>query len=77
QDLVDYFDILQTVRNAVADLIARGSTLEEVIAAQLTESMNEVWDWNFINGDTLVSVIYADLSGDQEPVESPVDTITE
>jgi glyoxylase-like metal-dependent hydrolase (beta-lactamase superfamily II) len=71
QDLSDYLDILQTVRNGVADLIAQGLTLEEIIAAQLTESMNEIWNWNFINGDTLVSVIYADLSGNQEPAENP------
>ncbi|MCH8959265.1 MAG: hypothetical protein IH835_07430, partial [Proteobacteria bacterium] len=62
QDLQDYRDILLTVRNSVAVLIAQESTLEQVLAAQLTESLNATWNWNFINGDRLVELIYADLS---------------
>ncbi|MEE8463425.1 MAG: MBL fold metallo-hydrolase [Gammaproteobacteria bacterium] len=62
QDLIDYRDILLTVRNSVAELIGRNCTLEEVLAEKLTESLDETWNWNFINGDTLVSVIYADLA---------------
>lgn len=62
QDLMDYRDILLTVRNSVAELIGRNCTREEVLAAKLTESLDETWNWNFINGDTLVSVIYADLA---------------
>ncbi|GBF30405.1 metallo-beta-lactamase type 2 [bacterium MnTg04] len=67
QDLKDYRDILLTVRNSVAELIAQESTLEQVLAAQLTESLNETWNWNFINGDRLVELIYADLAKDPQP----------
>lgn len=67
QDLMDYRDILLTVRNSVAELIGRNCTLEEVLAEKLTESLDETWSWNFINGDTLVSVIYADLAKNRQP----------
>ncbi len=67
QDLTDYRDILLTVRNSVAELIERNCTLEEVLAEKLTESLDETWNWNFINGDTLVSVIYADLAKNRQP----------
>ena len=67
QDLMDYRDILLTVRNSVAELIGRNCTLEEVLAEKLTESLDETWNWNFINGDTLVSVIYADLAKNRQP----------
>lgn len=70
QDLIDYRDILLTVRNSVAELIGRNCTLEEVLAEKLTESLDETWNWNFINGDTLVSVIYADLSADTTATDS-------
>ena len=70
QDLTDYRDILLTVRNSVAELIGRNCTLEEVLAEKLTESLDETWNWNFINGDTLVSVIYADLSADTTATDS-------
>lgn len=67
QDLIDYRDILLTVRNSVAELIGRNCTLEEVLAEKLTESLDETWNWNFINGDALVSVIYADLAKNRQP----------
>lgn len=67
QDLQDYRDILLTVRNSVAVLIAQESTLEQVLAAQLTESLNATWNWNFINGDRLVELIYADLAKGPQP----------
>ena len=70
QDLIDYRDILLTVRNSVAELIGRNCMLEEVLAEKLTESLDETWNWNFINGDTLVSVIYADLSADTTATDS-------
>ena len=70
QDLQDYRDILLTVRNSVAVLIAQESTLEQVLAAQLTESLNETWNWNFINGDRFVSLIYADLSRNADTADS-------
>lgn len=67
QDLIEYRDILLTVRNSVAELIGRNCTLEEVLAEKLTESLDETWNWNFINGDALVSVIYADLAKNRQP----------
>ena len=70
QDLIDYRDILLTVRNSVAELIHQENTLEQVLAAQLTESLNETWNWNFINGDRLVELIYADLSKDQDAADT-------
>jgi len=70
QDLMDYRDILLTVRNSVAELIGRNCTLEEVLAEKLTERLNETWNWNFINGDRLVELIYADLSADTGATES-------
>lgn len=67
QDLQDYRDILLTVRNSVAELIAQESTLEQVLDAQLTENLNATWNWNFINGDRLVELIYADLAKSPQP----------
>ncbi len=62
QDLTEYRDILSTIRDRVAGMLAEGKTLEETLALQPTADFDDQWNWNFIKGDDLVELMYADLS---------------
>jgi len=63
-DLVAYRDMLQEVRARVAALVAEGKSLEEVQAAKPTEDLDETWGGGFINGETIVGIVYGSLTRD-------------
>jgi cyclase len=58
-DLVAYVEMLKTVRTRVAELIARGATLAQVLAAEPTKE----WDGNYGNPRTFfLDRVYKSLS---------------
>jgi cyclase len=61
-DLREYRDMLATVRDRVAEMIARGKTLEEVQAAKPSAEFDPKWGNGFMNPDNFVREIYLDLS---------------
>lgn len=57
-DLVAYRDMLVTIRDRVADLKAKGNTLEQVIAAKPTASFDDVWGKAVISPALFTSLVY-------------------
>ncbi len=58
-DLIEYHEMLVTVRDRVAALKKQGKTLEEVLAAKPTADYDARWGGFVINGNTFASLIYA------------------
>ncbi|PHR60950.1 MAG: MBL fold metallo-hydrolase [Robiginitomaculum sp.] len=63
-DLVASLAMIETVRERVAKAIADGMTLEQAQAADLLADLNEQWGGGFINGETMVKIVYGDLAGE-------------
>jgi glyoxylase-like metal-dependent hydrolase (beta-lactamase superfamily II) len=57
-DLVNYRDVLVTIRNRVASLKKQGMTVEQVIAAKPTEQFDAKWGTNVINPALFVRLVY-------------------
>jgi len=61
-DVLRYQAMLKTVRDRVAEAIARGQSLDELIAAGPLADLDPEWGGNLIKAPMLLSMIYADLS---------------
>jgi cyclase len=60
--LKTYRDTLQTIRDRVKKAIDAGKTIEEIKAAGLTKDFDDPWGTGFVNGETIVNILYSDLS---------------
>lgn len=58
-ELIEYRDMLVTVRDRVAALKKQGKSLEEVIAAKPTADYDAKWGGFVINGSTFTTLVYA------------------
>ena len=61
-DVADYRDMLTIIRDRVADLIAKGKTLEEAKAAKPTRDYDRRYSTTAWSGDMLVEAAYKSLS---------------
>lgn len=59
--LLDYYNMLTTIRDRVQALIDEGATLEAVLAAKPAEGHDD-WTWNFINPERMVTAVYRSLT---------------
>ncbi|WBQ12811.1 MBL fold metallo-hydrolase [Hyphomonadaceae bacterium BL14] len=62
EDLVASIDMLTAARDAVAELAARGLTLQEVIAAAPLAPFHEDWNWRFITTERMTATLYRDAT---------------
>lgn len=62
-DVRIYQAMLKTVRERVADSIAAGQSLDELIAAEPLADLDAKWGGNLIKAPMLLSMVHADLSG--------------
>lgn len=58
QDLQDYVEMLERVRDAVRPLFDAGKSLEETIAAKPTKAIDDRWGKRFRDGDFIVRGVY-------------------
>lgn len=58
--LQEYRDMLVTARDRVLELKSAGKTIDEVVAADPLADLRERWEWQFIDADRFVRVIYAE-----------------
>ncbi len=61
KDLVEYREVMVTLRDRITKLIKDGKTLQEAIAAKPTKDFDARWANGPIRPDQLVEEIYADL----------------
>ncbi|UCF20809.1 MAG: MBL fold metallo-hydrolase [Gemmatimonadota bacterium] len=60
--LAEFREMLVGVREAMAEQIAMGKSLEEVQAAKPTAAWDEKWGQGFLNPETFTRILYSDLS---------------
>lgn len=61
-DLVRYRNMVKTVRDRVAALVARRRTLAQVVAAKPTAEFDAKWGGGFLKPEVFVTILYNDLS---------------
>ena len=57
-ELVQYRDLLVTVRDRVAALKGEGKSLKEIVAANPTAAYDAKWGTGFVNGEFFTKLIY-------------------
>ena len=57
-ELVQYRDLLVTVRDRVAALKGEGKSLKEIVAAKPTAAYDAKWGTGFVNGEFFTKLIY-------------------
>jgi cyclase len=61
-DLLRYRNMVKTVRDRVAALVARRRTLAQVVAAKPTADFDAKWGGGFLKPEVFVTILYNDLS---------------
>jgi glyoxylase-like metal-dependent hydrolase (beta-lactamase superfamily II) len=61
-DLVRYRDMLQTAHGAIAPMVRRGMSLEEVQAAEPLAPLVEQWGGGFITTEQFIGLVYQGMS---------------
>ncbi|HTJ19461.1 MAG TPA: hypothetical protein VL494_21915, partial [Steroidobacteraceae bacterium] len=59
--LIEFRDMLVTVRNNVAALKQQGKQLDEIVAAKPTAAFDAKWGNFVFNGDQFTKMVYAGL----------------
>src|SRR5262249_9282515 len=57
-DLQAYHDMLVVVRKRIADLVRKGKTLEQVMAAAPTKEYDERWGKGFVKAEVFIQRIF-------------------
>ena len=62
KDLMEYRDVIIIARDRVKKAIAKGMTLEEIKASNVTKEYDEEWGSGFINPEKFVEILHSDLT---------------
>ena len=62
-ELKAYRDMLQTVRDRVAAAVAKGESLEEILASRPTREFDAQYATDRVDGDGFVAMVYQSLTG--------------
>jgi len=62
KDLRLYRDMLVSVRDSVAGLVARGQSLQEVIAARPTGEFDRIWGRGVLTPDQFVEIVFRSIT---------------
>ena len=62
KDLMEYRDVITITRDRVKKAIAKGMTLEEIKASNVTKEYDEEWGSGFINPEKFAEILYSDLT---------------
>jgi len=58
KELVAYYDMLRSIREKVAALKSKGHSLEQVLAANVTESVDARWAAFAVKANTFIKLVY-------------------
>ncbi|SDP61491.1 Glyoxylase, beta-lactamase superfamily II [Ralstonia sp. 25mfcol4.1] len=75
--LIEFRDMLVTVRNNVAALKKAGKTLEEIVAAKPTANFDAKWGNFVFNGDQFTRMVYAGLQAATDPPPAFIHNLSE
>jgi cyclase len=68
-ELEEYRGMLVTIRDRVGDALARGQTLEQVLAARPTREFDETWGQDFINPESFARTVYRSLAQERNSAD--------
>jgi glyoxylase-like metal-dependent hydrolase (beta-lactamase superfamily II) len=57
-EMIEYRDVLVTIRNRVAALKREGKSLTEVVSAKPTADYDAKWEWPFVSGQFFTRLVY-------------------
>ena len=60
-EMIEYREILATIRDRVAALKAQGKSLDEIVAAKPTAAYDAKWAGGFVNGEFFTKLVYKGL----------------
>jgi len=66
KELLQYREVVLTVRDRVKMAIKNGKSIEEIKAAKINAEYDEQWGSGFINPDRIVDIIYTSLTPPKE-----------
>lgn len=69
--LIEFRDMLVTVRNNVAALKQQDKSIDEIIAAKPTAAFDDKWGNFVFNGEQFTKMVYAGLKADSDSESSP------
>jgi glyoxylase-like metal-dependent hydrolase (beta-lactamase superfamily II) len=57
-EMIEYRDILASIRDRVAALKGEGKSLNEIVAAKITAAYDAKWGTGFVNGEFFTKLVY-------------------
>lgn len=66
KDLMEYRDVIMIAHDRVKKAVAKGMTLEEIKASNVTKEYDKEWGGGFINPEKFVEILYADLTKEEK-----------
>jgi len=60
-EMIEYHDILASIRDRVAALKGEGKSLNEIVAAKPTAAYDSKWGTGFVNGEFFTKLVYKGL----------------
>lgn len=58
-EMIEYRDVLATIRDRIAALKGKGKSLDEIVAAKPTAAYDAKWGKGFVSGDFFTKLVYA------------------
>lgn len=62
EELIEYRDVMQSIRDKVRAAIKAGKSLEEIKAMKPGKETDDEWGSGFINADTFLDIVYTSLT---------------
>ncbi|MDH3246942.1 MAG: hypothetical protein OEM26_20130, partial [Saprospiraceae bacterium] len=62
EELIEYRDVMQSIRDKVKAAIKAGKSLDEIKAMKPGKETDEEWGSGFINADTFLDIVYTSLT---------------
>jgi glyoxylase-like metal-dependent hydrolase (beta-lactamase superfamily II) len=63
-EMIEYRDILASIRDRVAALKGEGKSLNEIVAAKPTAAYDAKWGTGFVNGELFTKLVYKGIGKD-------------
>jgi hypothetical protein len=63
-EMIEYRDILASIRDRVAALKGQGKSLNEIVAVKPTAAYDAKWGGGFVNGEFFTKLVYKGIGKD-------------
>jgi glyoxylase-like metal-dependent hydrolase (beta-lactamase superfamily II) len=70
-EMIEYRDLLTSIRDRVAALKGEGKSLNEIVAAKPTAAYDAKWGTGFVNGEFFTKLVYKGVGKDPAHLHNP------